>query len=67
MKEKEILIPTAQSGFANRSGQRITMSFVSFNRTDEGPPALVSWLHDRQCDDFKYNFVPDLVAPDPDQ
>ncbi|MGH8023791.1 MAG: hypothetical protein ACRED1_09435, partial [Limisphaerales bacterium] len=57
----------AQSGYAFRSGQTIRVSFVSFNRADEGPLALVSWLHDQQCDDFKYNFMPVLVAPDPDQ
>lgn len=48
----------AQSGAAISSGQTINMSFISFNRADDGPPALAEWLRDKGCDDFKYSFLP---------
>jgi hypothetical protein len=50
----------AQAGSVECSGQTINLTFISFDRNDDGPPALASWLKDKGCDDFKYVFLPGL-------
>lgn len=47
----------ARSGFAVCSGEKINLSFISFDRADDGPPALAAWLREKGCDDFKYSLV----------
>lgn len=53
-------IYSASSGFAASKGVEIDLTFISFNRLDEGPPALATWLNEKHCESFKYVFVPGL-------
>jgi Zn-dependent protease len=50
----------AWSGAVERKGLTIKLSYISFRRNDDGPPALASWLRDKGCDDFKYIFLPGM-------
>jgi hypothetical protein len=34
------------------------MPFLRFEDPFEGPPALVKWLRDRGCTDFRYDLTP---------
>jgi Zn-dependent protease len=56
----------AQTGFVERSGQIIKLSFISFNRNDDGPLALAAWLRDEGCGNFKYIFLPGMGSDDSD-
>jgi hypothetical protein len=43
-------------GGVTRKKQVLNLSWVGFERVDEGAPALVEWLCDRGCSDIRYVF-----------
>jgi len=47
---------SAHFGGVTRSGLILRVNWVSFNRIDEGPPALAAWLCDQGCIGIKYDF-----------
>jgi Zn-dependent protease len=51
---------SAVSGTAMRAGLLINISFVSFNRIDNGPQAMAAWLLGKGCIGFKYDFFPGM-------
>jgi Zn-dependent protease len=51
----------AATGAVSREGLLLTMPFVRFEDPFEGPPALVKWLRDRGCVDFRYDLTPGFV------
>ncbi len=42
------------TGVLSREGLLLTMPFLRFDDPFEGPPALVKWLHEQGCLDFRY-------------
>jgi Zn-dependent protease len=60
-RENGIVPPTAnrfsaQMGMVSHDKLRIHLVYVSFEQVADGAPALVQWLCDKGCSDFKYGF-----------
>jgi Zn-dependent protease len=47
-----------RSGMVSRDKLQIRLMWVSFRSLADGAPALVQWLCDKGCGDFKYEFHP---------
>jgi Zn-dependent protease len=51
----------AATGGISRQGLLLAMPFLRFEDPFQGPPALVKWLRDRGCSDFRYALTPGFV------
>lgn len=49
---------TSQMGVVTQDDAQIDLIFVSFNRIAYGAPALVNWLCEKGCTNFKYELLP---------
>ena len=59
----------AAGGMVTRTGLVININYVSFYNIADGPVALATWLADKKCIGFRYNFLPGMasVSSDPDE
>lgn len=48
---------SAQTGMVSHQQARLQLSFITFRQIGAGPPALVDWLCQKGCTDFKYSFM----------
>ena len=51
---------TAQFGGVSQNALFVHVNWISFERLDEGPVALASWLCSKGCIGIKYEFHPGL-------
>jgi Zn-dependent protease len=57
---------STHGGLATRKDLRLHLEWVTFNRVSDGAPALVEWLCDKGCVDFKYELTTSLGSEDQD-